>query len=123
MAGKTIPILPSSDFDRTASFYATLGFGETVRYPDEYLIVERADGIELHFWFNSAFDPFSNDAGCYVRFGSADEATALHDEWAAAGVDATHLRPIEDTGYNLAEFALVDHDRNLIRVGGVITTP
>ena len=45
---QTIPVLPSSDFDRTRQFYARLGFRQINVYPD-YLLLER-DGQELHFF-------------------------------------------------------------------------
>jgi len=38
MGAVTLPILPSPDFDVTASFYRQLGSRETGRWPDEYLI-------------------------------------------------------------------------------------
>jgi len=122
VAAKTIPTLPSRDFDRTAAFYARLGFAETARFPAEYLIVQRVDGIELHFWPSPTLDPAHNDAGCYVRYASAEEAAAIHAEWSAASIDAHHLRPLGMTDYGLVEFALLDPDRNLVRVGGVVAT-
>ena len=118
MPPKTIPQLPSSNFDETANFYERLGFREGARWPGEYLILLRdADGIELHFW-SGRVDPLKNDSSCYVRFDKADEARSLHTEWAAAGLPADGLRDLVETDYGLLEFALVDPDANLIRVGG-----
>ncbi len=119
MEPKTIPILPSPDLDETARFYAALGFTEGARYPGEYLVMHHPRGIELHFWWHPGLDPLANDAGCYVRFGSAAEAESLHREW-SGDLDDRHLRPLEDPGYNLLEFALLDSHRNLVRVGGFI---
>lgn len=120
MAATTIPTLPSGDFDRTAGFYKPLGFTEDARYPGEYLIMSHRKGIELHFWHKPSVDPKSNDAGCYVRFPTADDAGRLHEQWSETGLDLDQLRPLEDPGYNLLEFALLDPDRNLLRIGGVI---
>ena len=37
----TIPILPSRDFDETVMFWTVLGFEESGRWPESYLIVAR----------------------------------------------------------------------------------
>ena len=121
VAATTIPVLPSRSFDDTAAFYARLGFAEQARYPGEYLILSHRLGIELHFWSKPGLAPAATDTGCYVRFATAAEARELHDEWAAVGLDAHHLLPPEETDYGLLEFAVLDTDRNLVRVGGVLT--
>ena len=119
MTLKTIPILPSSDFDTTAAFYERLGFEERGHWPNEYLILRRAgDEIELHFWFAGSFDPKTNDFSCYVRGDTAAEAQALHDEWAANEFHDGELRTPIETDYGLLEFALIDPHANLIRIGG-----
>ena len=121
MALKTIPILPSGNFNETAHFYAQLGFMERGRWPDEYLIIKRpGDGLELHFWFNAAVDPKENDVGCYVRWDTAAEARALYAEWAAVDVKPGRLTSPKKTDYGLLEFALIDPQGNLVRVGGAL---
>ena len=121
MGLKTIPQLPSSDFDETARFYENLGFTERNRWPGEYLILQRpADDLELHFWFAANIDPKTNYSSCYVRFDEAREARALHEEWKALGISSEHLRSLQETDYGLLEFALVDPHANLIRIGGAI---
>jgi hypothetical protein len=120
MPAKTIPILPSRDFDETLAFYAPLGFSERGRWP-EYLILARPDGIELHFWSDPGVDCLTNDVGCYVRFDSEAEARALHDAWIgkiAGDKPGARLEPPRATHYGLLEFALVDPSGNLIRIGG-----
>ena len=118
MTAVTIPILPSADFDRTAAFYGGLGFVERGRWPAEYLILERPGGIELHFWSNPDVDRLTNDVACYVRFGTAAEARALHDGWARDGVEGGRLVAPKQTDYGLLEFALIDPSGNLVRIGG-----
>ncbi len=113
----TIPILPSGDFDQTAGFYAGLGLVDQRRYPD-YLVVAGRPGIELHFWMNPDVDPTTNDVACYIRFDSAADARALHDEWAAAPVVGGRLVAPAETDYGLLEFGLVDPSGNLLRIGG-----
>ena len=118
MPAKTIPQLPSADFDETAAFYRRLGFQEGRRWPGEYLILLRdQDDLELHFW-SGRVDPLENYASCYVRFDKADEARSLHAEWATADLPPDALRDLVETDYGLLEFALIDPDANLIRIGG-----
>ena len=117
MAPVTIPILPGADLDRTAAFYAGLGLADQARYP-EYLVVAGRPGIELHFWSNPGVDPATNDVACYIRFDTAADARALHDEWAAADLGGARLVAPAETDYGLLEFALVDLDGNLLRIGG-----
>ena len=117
MPPKSIPQLPSSDFDVTSEFYSRIGFSERRRWDGEYLILLREqDDIELHFWFKDGIDPLANDASCYIRFDRADEATELHAEWERAGVQDLHAPTVTD--YGLTEFALIDPHANLIRIGG-----
>jgi hypothetical protein len=66
-------------------------------------------------------DPFGSIAGCYLY---VDDADALFSEWSALGLPSEgiprlHGRP-EDSDYGLREFALVDLDGNLLRVGSFI---
>jgi hypothetical protein len=118
MSAVVIPILPSPDFDCTARSYAALGFVERGRWPGEYLIVRRPDGIELHFWAKREVEPSANDVACYIRFDTAAQARALHDEWAALDLAGARLHAPVETDYGLLEFALVDPDGNLLRIGG-----
>ncbi len=120
----TIPILPSPDFDVTAAFYAVLGFVERGRWPEQYLIIEHPNGLELHFWFHADLDPPKNDAGCFVRFDSVEECRALHDTWAASsGLPPAESRAIPrlhapngDPDGSI-EWALIDAHGNLLRLG------
>ncbi len=126
MLATQIPIFPSSDFDGTAAFYGHLGFEETARYGADYLIVVHSAGMELHFYL-ARVKPRANDHGAYVRFESLTQLDALHTRWSgrcntpafarvAGKVGRLHA-PV-DTDYGLREFALIDHDGNLLRLGG-----
>lgn len=116
MAG-VAPILPSRDLPATAAFYERLGFSPAGLWPDEYLIVDRWD-IGLHFFRCPELDPWSSNAGCYLY---VDDAGALHAEFAdlglpSEGIPRLHGAP-EPTDYGLLEFAVVDADGNLLRIG------
>jgi catechol 2,3-dioxygenase-like lactoylglutathione lyase family enzyme len=111
------PILPSRDLEATAAFYQRLGFARTGLWPDEYLIVMRWD-VGLHFFHSAELDPWSSIAGCYLY---VDNAAALHTEFdrlglPGKGIPRLHGSP-EKTDYGLLEFALVDLDGNLVRIG------
>jgi catechol 2,3-dioxygenase-like lactoylglutathione lyase family enzyme len=114
------PILPARDLHATLAFYSRLGF-ELRGAPIEryrYLIVGRG-GIELHFWESPDVDPLSTDASCYLHVTDAD---ALHREWEEIGIpdDAatgSRLMAVQETDYGMREFAVVDPNGNLLRVG------
>jgi len=120
-----IPIFPSSDFDATVAFYSHLEFSEAARYGDDYLIVAHPIGLELHFYPDKV-KPRTNDHGAYVRFDSLDELDALYARWngfantpafARLAGKIGRLHAAVDTDYGMREFALLDHDGNLLRIG------
>lgn len=121
MGVETIPILPSRDLDETVAFYALVGFGESGRWPESYLIVAHPVGIELHFFWHPRLSPRSNDHGAPVRFDTAAEIDALHAEWATADLGGGTLTTPDDTDFGLREFALLDPMRNLLRIGGFLS--
>jgi catechol 2,3-dioxygenase-like lactoylglutathione lyase family enzyme len=110
------PILPSRDLTTTKLFFKPLGFGNAHQWP-EYLIVQRGE-VGLHFFHSPDLDPWTSDHGCYLYVEDAD---AVFAEWSrlnlpSSGIPRLHGAP-EDTDYGLREFALVDPDGNLLRVG------
>jgi hypothetical protein len=125
MAESAVPILPSRNLGETLEFYSRLGF-ELRGAPIEkyrYLIIGRG-AIELHFWDAPGVDPLTTDASCYIR---VDDADPLHHEWLEAGVQSdpatgSRLMPPVDTDYGIREFALVDKNGNLVRVGSPLRT-
>ena len=120
-----IPIFPSGEFDATAAFYGHLEFVETARHGGEYLIMVHPVGIEVHF-FSSEIKPRTNDHGGYLRFENRSELDSLYTRWngrcntpafaRVAGKIGRLGAPV-DTDYGLREFALIDHDGNLLRIG------
>ncbi len=111
------PILPSRDLPSTLAFYERLGFEEGGHWPQEYLIVSRGS-VGLHFFRCPELDPWSSIAGCYVYVEDADalHAAFLSLELPSEGIPRLHGAP-EETDYGLREFALVDPDGNLLRIG------
>jgi catechol 2,3-dioxygenase-like lactoylglutathione lyase family enzyme len=117
------PILPSRDLAATAAFYARLGFEQTGLWPDEYLIVTRGD-VGLHFFFAPDVDPWSSIAGCYLYVSDSDSLFAEFSRLSlpAEGIPRLHGAP-QDADYGLREFALVDPDGNLLRIGSSLPDP
>jgi catechol 2,3-dioxygenase-like lactoylglutathione lyase family enzyme len=105
-ATAAIPILPSSDLDRTAAFYARAGFAETARH-DDYLLLHN-DGVELHF----ARHDTVTASTCFVH---VTDARKMWKQLRDLGVDG--VGEIADQDYGLREFILADPDGNLVRIG------
>jgi catechol 2,3-dioxygenase-like lactoylglutathione lyase family enzyme len=117
------PILPSSDLASTTAFYERLGFGQASFFPGEYLIVNRGD-VWLHFFPVADLDPWTSIAGCYLYVEDAD---ALYSEYAALGLPGEGIPrlqgPPDDSDYGMREFAVVDPDGNLLRIGSRLAEP
>ena len=97
-----VPVLPSRDLDRSATFYRRLGYRAVRQFPD-YLILA-SGSAELHLAL-MRIDAEHNPAGAYLRVNGI-EAFAQ-----ALGVKA------EDKPWGQREFAISDPDENLLRIG------
>ena len=107
-AKAAIPILPSSDLDRTAAFYAPAGFADAERH-DDYLLLHN-DGVELHFARHDTVTPST----CFVH---VTDATKMWKQLRDLGVDG--VGDIADQVYGLREFILTDPDGNQVRIGSL----
>jgi catechol 2,3-dioxygenase-like lactoylglutathione lyase family enzyme len=113
-----VPILPSRDLDETHVFYERLGFHMSGAVYDGYLLLRR-EAAEIHFFLKPDVDPLTTDFSCYLRVDGAD---ALYEEWAAqriphdAATGSRLVAPV-DTDYGMREFALIDPNGNLLRIG------
>ena len=113
MFDRVAPIIPVSDLDAALERYRRLGFDVDV---DEggarYAFVER-DAVSFHLTEWPEHDPKSSGAAVYLY---VDDVDAVHHQWSNAGVEGRLAEP-EDTGWGLREFAYVDPDGTLHRVG------
>ncbi|MBA3264427.1 MAG: VOC family protein [Thermoleophilaceae bacterium] len=117
------PILPSRDLAETAAFYTRLGFTQAGLWPDEYLIVMRGE-VGVHFFHSPGLDPRRSIAGCYLYVEDADALYAEYQRLGLPGEGIPRLHaPPEDTDYGLREFAVVDADGNLLRIGSRLAKP
>jgi len=71
-ATAAVPILPSSDLERTEAFYARAGFADAGRH-DDYLVLHN-DGVEVHFARHDTVTP--SMCFLHVRRQEAVEAPA-----------------------------------------------
>jgi catechol 2,3-dioxygenase-like lactoylglutathione lyase family enzyme len=112
-----IPTLPSRSLPATLAFYARLGFGgEVMGAADDYAILTRGT-LELHFFRHATLNPAESWAGCYLRVGDVD---SLYLALRAAGLPGRgipRMDTLEDKPWGMREFAIVDEDGNLLRIG------
>jgi catechol 2,3-dioxygenase-like lactoylglutathione lyase family enzyme len=102
-----VPVLYSTDLDRTASYYGPLGLRVSERH-DTYLVM-RAGPVELHF-SSGHLAPAPGQAFLHVA-----DAGKLWKE--LKGRSVTGLGPVEDHPSGLREFVVTDPDGNRIRLG------
>lgn len=108
-----IPKLPSRDLKVTKSFYTEqLNFQQVGGdYPD-YLMLHR-DGIELHFFLHCELDVLQNDGMCYIRVSDIEE---LYDSMKKNSGEFIRQN-LGARPWGQKEFAIVDHDHNLLTFG------
>ncbi|PJE05886.1 MAG: glyoxalase-like protein [Mycobacterium sp.] len=108
------PIVPVRNLDAALDRYRRLGF-EAREYagPERYGFVDRG-AVQLHLTEWAEHDPLSTSSSVYFYVSDAD---ALYAEWKALADLGGRLHPPQDTPYGLREFAYVDPDGTLHRVG------
>lgn len=115
-----IPVLPSRDIAGTTAFYRRLGFeGGAHAFDPGYAILRRG-ALELHFFLHRALVPEQSCAGAYLRVA---DVAAIHRDASACALPRTgipRMDALEDKPWGLREFAIVDEDGNLLRIGQVI---
>ena len=120
MPDLAIPTLPSRSLPATLAFYERLGFaGKQLGAGGSYAIVKRGD-VELHFFPHPGLDPAQCYAGAYVRVA---DVRALYRALQAAALPAKgipRIEALEPKPWGLLEFAIVDEDGNLLRIGQVL---
>jgi catechol 2,3-dioxygenase-like lactoylglutathione lyase family enzyme len=112
-----IPTLPSRSLPATVAFYRQLGFeGDIHAASGAYAILRRGD-LELHFFSHSELVPADSFAGCYLRVG---EVETFYRACLAANLPQQgipRIDPLATKPWGMREFAVVDPDGNLLRIG------
>lgn len=115
-----IPTLPCRSVGATTEFYRQLGFqGGAHEFDSNYAIFTRG-AIELHFFTHRELVPAESSSGCYIR---VRDVQSLYEAFSASGLPVRGLprmSHLEDKPWGLREFAVVDPDGNLLRIGQVI---
>jgi catechol 2,3-dioxygenase-like lactoylglutathione lyase family enzyme len=117
-----IPTLPMRSAQATVDFYRRLGFegGPHPSSPD-YVILRRGD-VELHFFAHPDLVPADSSAGCYIR---VQDVATLYAAWLTSQLPSQgipRMEALQDKPWGLREFAVLDGDGNLLRVGQIIQT-
>jgi catechol 2,3-dioxygenase-like lactoylglutathione lyase family enzyme len=111
-----IPILPSRSLPDTLTFYQRLGFEGAIHSHGDYAIL-RLGTVEIHFFTHRELVPAESSAMCYLR---VLDATAIYHAFASAELPRRgipRMEPLEDKPWGMREFAIVDADGNLLRIG------
>ena len=114
-----IPTLPSRSLSDTIAFYRQLGFEGGIHAFGNYAILRRGT-IELHFFVHQDLRPDESSAGCYIRVLDVE---SIHEAFALAqlpGRGIPRMDALESKPWGLREFAIVDPDGNLLRIGQVV---
>jgi hypothetical protein len=108
------PVVPVRNLDVALDRYRSLGFdARAYEGPERYGFVDRGSAsIHLSEW--TEHDPKRTASSLYFYVSDAD---ALYAEWEALeNLDGRLIAP-HDTPYGLREFAYVDPDGTLHRIG------
>ena len=116
---KAIPILPSRSLSDTVAFFERLGFEGMIHSSGDYAIVTRGT-VELHFFTYRELRPAESSAMCYIRVSDVEciYRTFFLAQLPREGIPRMDV--LEDKPWGLREFALVDLDGNLVRIGQVL---
>lgn len=108
------PIVPVRNLDVALDRYRRLGFdARGYEGPERYGFVDRGS-VSIHLTEWAEHDPLRTAASVYLYVSDAD---AIHAEWEAVDNLEGRLVAPHDTPYGLREFAYVDPDGTLHRVG------
>jgi catechol 2,3-dioxygenase-like lactoylglutathione lyase family enzyme len=117
-----IPILPSRSVSATVAFYKRLGFkGDAHEFDSGYAILRRGT-VELHFFTHKELVPEASFAGCYIRVLDVESIYRSFSSSQLPRKGIPRMDSLEAKPWGLREFAIVDPDGNLLRIGQIIST-
>ncbi len=116
-----IPTLPCRSVNATVEFYKRLGFeGGAHEFNGDYAILCRGT-VELHFFTHRELVPAESSSGCYVRVLDVESVYLSFSSSQLPRAGIPRMDTLEDKPWGLREFAVVDPDGNLLRIGQVIS--
>lgn len=115
-----IPILPSRSISATVAFYKRLGFEGGAHGIDSNYAILRRGSVELHFFTHKELVPAESSAGCYIRVKDVESfyRSCSYSQLPSRGIPRMDV--LEDKPWGLREFAIVDPDGSLVRIGQII---
>ena len=115
-----IPTLPSRSVSATVEFYKGLGFeGGVHEFNNSYAILRRG-AVELHFFTHEELMPAESSAGCYIRVLDVEKIYRSFSLSQLPRKGIPRMDIVEDKPWGLREFAIIDPDGNLLRIGQII---
>ena len=116
-----IPTLPCRSVTATVEFYKRLGFeGGPHEFNSDYAILCRG-AVELHFFTHRELVPADSSAGCYIRVLDVENVYRSFSSKQLPSAGIPRMDSLEDKPWGLREFAVVDPDGNLLRIGQIIS--
>lgn len=113
------PVVPVRSLAAALRRYERLGFAvRAYGHGTGYGYADRGE-VSIHLSECDEHDPERTGSVVYLYVSDAD---AVHREWAASGVEG-RLGEVRDTDYGMREFAFVDDDGTLHRVGSRPASP
>lgn len=114
-----IPILPSRSLEMTLKFFSRLGFEGEIHPHGAYAILRRGT-VELHFFHHPAVVPEESASMCYIRVQNAVGFYKALERAGLPGRGIPRMDELEAKPWGMREFAVVDEDGNLLRIGEVM---
>ncbi len=115
-----IPTLPCRSVSATVAFYKRLGFEGGAHESDSGYAILRRGVVELHFFTHKELVPANSSAGCYIR---VQDVESFYGSLSSSQLPRTGIPRVDalvDKPWGLREFAVVDPDGNLLRIGQII---
>ena len=114
-----IPLLPSRSLPKTLAFYQQLGFqGNILGESDDYAILRRG-ALEIHFFFHGTLQPPESAFGCYLRVSDVETIYRAFALAQLPGQGIPRMTALEHKPWGMHEFAVIDEDGSLLRIGQV----
>ena len=114
-----IPILPSRSLSDTLAFFRRLGFGGEIHGFGDYAILTRGT-VEIHFFTHRELVPAESFAMCYIRVSDVENISRAFALAELPRKGIPRMDALEDKPWGMREFAIVDPDGNLLRIGQIL---